>query len=139
MSHENLQRTHAVKRGSDRSVGALFTVIFGVVALWPTMSGGTIRWWSFGIAGVLLILTVAWPMGLKPLATFWFGLGDLLHHIVNPVIMGVLFFAVVTPFGLVMRLFRGDPLRLKKEPDTSSYWIDRKPPGPEPQSLYDQF
>lgn len=138
-NHENLERHHQVRRDSDQSVGILFTVIFAVIALWPLMSGETIRWWAAGISAGLLMLSLVWPTGLKPLATCWFGLGDVLHHIINPVIMAILFFVVVTPFGWFMRLFRHDPLKLKKTSDQSTYWIERDPPGPEPKNLYDQF
>jgi hypothetical protein len=65
--------------------------------------------------------------------------GLLLGRLVSPIVVGVLFFVVFTPFGLVMRAFGYDPLRLKADPRASTYWIERSPPGPAPESMKDQF
>ena len=76
---------------------------------------------------------------LGPLNKAWLAFGALLHSIVSPVVMGVLFLGAVLPTGLMLRLFGRDGLRLKREPSRTSYWIDRTPPGPEPESLRQQF
>jgi hypothetical protein len=84
---------------------------------------------------------VAWlsPAALAPLNRVWTRFGLLLHRIVSPVVLGVMFFVVVTPMGLIMRALGKDPLRLRFDRDARSYWIDRRPPGPAPDTLNNQF
>ena len=79
------------------------------------------------------------PALLNPLNRIWLKFGLLLHRIVNPVIMALLFYGTVLPTGLVMRAMGKDLLRLKREPDADSYWILRAPPGPAPETMKDQF
>ena len=79
------------------------------------------------------------PRALAPANRAWHRLGLLLHRVMTPVVMSVIFFATVTPMAVFMRLFGKDPLRLKREPEASSYWIPREPPGPEPDSMKNQF
>jgi hypothetical protein len=88
---------------------------------------------------VFLLLAGILPRALGPLNWLWTQFGLLLHKIVSPIVLGVLFFLVFTPLGLAMRLFGGDPLRLRFQPDAPSYWIERSPPGPAPDSLKNQF
>ncbi|MDD9928124.1 MAG: SxtJ family membrane protein [Rhodospirillaceae bacterium] len=97
------------------------------------------RWWSLIIAGVFLALAFAAPKLLSPLNRLWMRFGLLLHRIVNPLVMALLFFLVVTPIALLMRLFGKRPLHLETEPDAESYWIPRDPPGPEPETMKQQF
>lgn len=138
-THESLDRPEEVKQASDRSVGVVFTVVFALVAAWPLKDGGEPRLWAAGLAAALLALALAWPRGLHPLAVVWLGFGALLHRIVSPIMLGVMFFGVFMPMGLAMRLAGKDPLRLKREPDSASYWIARTPPGPAPESMTKQF
>jgi large-conductance mechanosensitive channel len=79
------------------------------------------------------------PTALKPLNRMWFQFGLLLHKVVNPIVMAFVFFGAVLPTGFVMRSLGKDPMRLKYQPDANSYWIERRPPGPAPESLKDQF
>jgi hypothetical protein len=76
---------------------------------------------------------------LSPLNKAWMKLGLLLSKIVTPVVMGLIFYTTVTPIGLIMRLLRKDLLRIKRDPETDTYWIQRDPPGPEPESIRRQF
>jgi len=138
-SHEFQGRDETVKSSSNRGFGlvfAAFFVLLAVLSLWH----GTARWpvWS-GLAVVALVLALAAPQLLAPLNWVWTKIGLLLHHIVSPVFLAVLFYACVTPVGFLMRLSGKDPLRLRYEPDAMSYWIVRTPPGPAPQSFKDQF
>lgn len=84
---------------------------------------------------------LAWvlPRALTPVAWAWLGLGKILHLIVGPVVLGVLYVVAVIPTGLYVRITRKDPLRLKRDPTATSYWIERDPPGPDPKSLPQQF
>lgn len=139
MGHESFDRAEGTSGSSNRSFGLVFAVVFAIVALLPLLGGGPPRMWSLGIAAVFAVLAFALPRVLAPLNRLWLKFGLLLHRIVNPVVLGIMFFLVVTPTGLLMRLFGKDPLRLKREPSAASYWIERTPPGPKPESLGDQF
>jgi hypothetical protein len=79
-----------------------------------------------------------WPSSLRPLNRLWMKLGLLLHRIVNPIVMGLLFYGTIWPTGLVMRMRGRDLLRLKRDPSAASYWIARVP-GPAPETMKDQF
>ena len=89
------------------------------------------------VAIVLLVITIAMPRILDPLKRLWFKLGGLLHVVISPVLLGVFYFGGLTPIGLVMQWLGKDPLRLKRGRD--SYWIERKPPGPEPRTMTELF
>ena len=84
-------------------------------------------------------IALALPSVLTQLNRLWLRFGLLLHRVVSPLVLGIMFFLVVTPTGIVMRLLGKDPLRLRYEETASTYWIDRTPPGPAPESLDRQF
>jgi len=95
---------------------------------------------AFGTVSIIfLLLALLVPKALAPLNWVWTKLGLLLHKIVSPVVLGILFFMVFTPIGITFRLFGGDPLRLRFDSNALSYWIARSPPGPAPDSLKNQF
>lgn len=134
--HEHISHHLAGTQGSsDRSFGLVFTTFFLVVALLPLLHGHDMRLWALGLAGAFLILALATPKMLAPLNRLWARFGMLLHRIVSPVALGVLFYGVVTPTGLLMRLFGKDTLHLRLDKSAKSYWIKRRPPGPTPESL----
>jgi hypothetical protein len=138
-AHERLTLGQDVVVGSERSFGQVFAAVFTIIALLPLFKGGDVRLWSLGVAAVFLVLAYAAPRLLRPLNLVWFKFGMVLHHVVTPVVMGVLFFAVVTPVGMLMRASGKDPMRLKRDPAAASYWILREPPGPAPDSMKNQF
>ena len=137
--HERLTEDHPITGSSDRSFGVVITVALTAVGLFPLLNGEPPRWWSLAVAGVMLVVTLVRAELLAPLNRVWFRFGLVLHRIVNPVIMAVIYFAVVTPTGLIMRAVGKDPLRLRRDPNAESYWIHRTPPGPEPESMTNQF
>jgi hypothetical protein len=138
--HERLERRDHFAGSSDRSFGLVFAAAFAVIALLPAIFGdGALRWWALVVAALFLAAALVRPSLLAPLNRLWFKLGLLLHRIVNPIVMGLMFFVVITPVAIGMRLAGRDPLRLRPRPDESSYWIDRDPPGPEPDSMSRQF
>ncbi|MCR5883512.1 SxtJ family membrane protein [Rhizobacter sp. J219] len=139
MSHEDLTREDEVEGSSDRSFGIVFAVVFLIIAAWPLLHSGAIRWWSVGVAGAFAAVAVVMPSILAVPNRLWMKFGLLLAKIVSPVALGILFYLVFTPIGLVMRMAGKDPLRLKADPNAKSYWIDREPPGPPPQSMTNQF
>ena len=138
-SHEFQHRDEAVKSSSNRSFGLVFAGFFALLAalgFWH----GTARWpiW-LALACVSLVLALAAPQLLAPLNWVWTKIGLLLHRIVSPIFLALLFYGCIAPVGFLMRLSGKDPLRLRYEPDAESYWIRRTPPGPTPQSFRDQF
>ena len=125
--------------GSERSFGLVFAVVFAIIALWPLKAGGDIRPWAAGAAVAFALAALVVPRALKPLNIVWFKFGMVLHHVMTPLIMGLLFFVTVTPVGMLMRATGKDPMRLKRDPKAASYWIVRTPPGPAPESMKNQF
>ena len=138
-THEDYHREEDVKGSSNRSFGLVFTVFFSVVGGIKLWVGSSWYWPWFVAAGLVLLLSIAAPAVLAPANKLWLRFGLLLHRVVNPIVMGLLFFATVTPIGLVLRLFGKDLLHLRRDREAKSYWIDRSPPGPAPDSMINQF
>jgi hypothetical protein len=139
MAHEDLSRDQHVEGSSDRSFGLVFVVVFFTIAAWPLLHGETPRWWAFGVAAVFALVAVMRPTLLAGLNRLWVKLGVLLGKLVSPIALGILFYGVFFPVGVAMRLAGKDPLRLRRDADAASYWIPRKPPGPPPDSMTNQF
>ena len=111
---------------SDRSFGLVFTVVFTLIGLLPLWRGAGPRWWAVGVAIVVALLTVVAPRALAPANRIWLRIGLLLHKIVNPIVMGLIFYLVVTPFGFVMRRRnKGLTATLRRDDDAATYWISR--------------
>jgi len=138
-THESYSDGDAPEGGSDRSFGLVFAVVFALIGLWPLIDGGMPRFWALAVCILFLVAAFARPSLLAPLNRLWMKFGDLLHKIVNPIVMGLMFFGAVTPTGLIMRAMGKDLLRLKKDGSAKSYWIERQPPGPAPESMKNQF
>jgi len=134
-THERLADDGVVTGSSDRSFGCVFAVFFLVIGLWPFLFGGQPRWWSLGLAVAFGAVSLIRPGLLAPLNRLWLEFGLLLHRIVSPLVMGLLFFLVITPIALIMRLAGKDPLHLKYDAAARSYWIPRRPPGPSPETI----
>jgi len=137
-THENLARDQDIKVSRNRDFGWVFTIVFLVVALWPLLSGGGARMWALIVSGVLLLITLATPGLLALPNRLWQRFGLLLSRVTTPLVLAVMFYAIVVPTGLLRQRLGNDPLRLRKSPD-GSYWITRDPPGPEPGSMSNQF
>ena len=116
-----------IKKSSNRSFGIVFFVVFLLIALYPLTYDGEIRLWSLIISAIFLILGLLDSKILAPLNKIWFKFGILLGKIVSPLIMGIIFFLVVTPIGLIMRLLGKDVLNLKYNKN-KSYWIEKNGP-----------
>lgn len=137
-THEPNDSYRKAKASSDRAFGLVFTAVFLVVGLAHYPFGGSVRWWALVVAVAFAAVAVAYPTALKPLNRLWTRFALLLHHITNPVIMGVVFFSTVLPTGIVMRARGRDLLSLKRQPEAPSYWIPRTP-GPQRGSMIKQF
>lgn len=136
-SHESFVARSEVKVGSDRGFGYVFAVVFALIALWPLTGDGGVRLWAMVISGGFIAVALIKPVLLKPLNRLWFRFGMLLHRIINPIIMGLLFYVTIMPIGLIMRLFGKDFLRLRIDKSAESYWIKREPI--QPDSMRNQF
>jgi hypothetical protein len=139
-AHEfGAREEEVVKTSSDRTFGYVFAGFFGLVAIFSFVTGG--HRWPYWLAGALIFAAVAVirPGVLAPLNKVWMRIGLVLHMIVSPLILGLLFYVFVTPVGLLMRLFGKDPLRLRMDPQADSYWIRRDPAGPAGDSFTNQF
>jgi hypothetical protein len=137
-THEHLSGDDEVIQPSSRSFGLTFAVVFAVVALLPLWRGQPARAWAvvvaFALAGVALVA----PAVLAPLSDLWQRVGLLLHRVVNPIVLGALFYLAVTPFGLVTRWFgKGLTGRLRPDPKAGTYWISRA--DVPPSSMRNQF
>jgi hypothetical protein len=129
----------AVKQSSNRTLGLVFAVFFALVALLPMVRGHAVRLWALPCSALFLLTALAAPKILAPLNRAWTVLGTLLHAVVNPLVLGVLFYLVFTPFGWVLRRMGKDFLRLRPAPGATTYWIPRQPPGPAPETMSRQF
>jgi len=139
MGHEDLTREQYVQGSSDRSFGLVIAAVFLLVALSPLRHGHALRWWALAVSSVFALVALVKPKLLSRLNWLWMKLGLLLGKVVSPIALGILFYAVLTPMAVVVRLTGKDPLRLKLDPAADSYWIVRKPPGPPPDSMTNQF
>jgi len=124
---------------SDRSVGLLFAGFFLLVALLPVAFGRPLVWWALVASSVFAAIAILCPRVLAPLNRWWMKLGLLLHKLVSPVALGVIFFGAIMPTGIVFRLLRKDPLRLRIDPGGKSYWIERQDGGKREDFMKDQF
>jgi hypothetical protein len=137
--HEDLRRSHVVRQSSDRQFGIVFAAALTILGLWPLGAGGSVRRPVLGVAGALLVIAFARPALLHPINTIWSKLGLAIGRIANPIVTAILFYLVFTPAGLLFRLLGKDPLKLRYAPDADTYWIPRRPPGPPPASMSQQF
>jgi len=141
--HENLSERDDVKAGGERSFGLVFAVVFVIVGLLPifTKAGeeDVIRIWALVVAALFAIFAMTRPQLLSPLNKIWFRFGLLVNRVVNPLVMGLIFFFVVSPIGIIMRILGKTPLKKGFDRNAKSYWIHREPPGPAPETMKRQF
>jgi hypothetical protein len=122
--------------GSNRRFGLiLVAVCIFFYALGFRHGSGHLTWLI--AAALFLLITSLMPRILQPLKGLWMKLGGLLHKVVSPVLLSLFYFLGVVPIGLIMQMLRMDPLRLK--PNKKTYWVERKPPGPEPETMAELF
>jgi hypothetical protein len=122
--------------GSNRRFGSILGAACIVVyALGVWYGSGHVAW--LVAAAFVLLITVLMPRILQPLKGLWMKVGGLLHKVVSPVLLSLFYFLGVVPIGLTMQMLKMDPLRLK--PNKKTYWVERKPPGPEPETMAELF
>ena len=116
-----------IKIGSNRNFGIVFFAVFLIIALYPLLNNENIRYWSLIISLFFLVLGFINSKILTPFNKLWFKFGIFLGKIISPIVMGIIFFLVVTPIGLIMRILRKDLLNLKYSKE-KSYWIEKNGP-----------
>ena len=116
-----------IKISSNKSFGIVFFVVFLLIAFYPLTNQGDVRIWSIIVSLIFLVLGLLNSKLLSPLNKFWFKFGIFLGKIVSPLVMGLIFFFVVTPIGILMKIFKKDLLNLKYNND-NSYWIEKNEP-----------
>lgn len=124
---------------SLRNFGLTFTCVFAIIGLMHVPFGGDVRLWALAVAACFLIVTFTRPQLLTPLNRLWFRFGMLLHKVMNPLIMGIIYYGLLVPMALVMRASGKRFLALARQQDAKTYWIDRDPPGPSPSSIQQQY
>ena len=113
------------KISSNRSFGILFSIVFAIIAFWPIINGNPLRLWSIPISVIFLVLGLLNSKLLNPLNIVWVKFGELLGRIIAPIVMAIIYFIIVTPIGLFMRLIGKDLLNIKFS-KSNTYWIKRE-------------
>lgn len=138
--HEHTQKHKPqVERSSDRNFGFVFAAFFGILALYPLIKGQGVHLSLLAASGVLVLVAILFPKILAPANWLWSKFGSVMHRIMSPVILAVLFYLLIFPTALIKRLFGGVSLHLRFDRDATSYWIKRDPPGPSADSFTNQF
>ena len=113
-----------IKLPSNKNFGIVFSIVFLIISLWPLLSQNDIRIWSLIISGIFLVLGLINSKLLLPLNKIWFKFGIFLGNFIAPIVMGIIYFMVVTPTGLIMKMLGKDLLNLKKN-NKDTYWIEK--------------
>jgi hypothetical protein len=141
-THEDFSRTEEVKGSSDRGFGLTvggILVLIAAVRTWLHDGYGAIEL-ALGAVGLcLIVVALVRAQSLAGLNRAWTRLGLLLFKVVNPVVLGLIYLTTIVPIGLIMRACGHDPLRLRRDPAASTYWVKREPPGPAPETMINQF
>jgi len=137
--HEQLVADDGGPSASDRAVGFVLATALALVALAPLLRGHHVRLWPLPFAAALLLTALIRPGWLRPVNRAWMAFGAVANAIVTTVLMAIMFYAVFTPLGWTLRWLGRDLLRLKLDPRLESYWLERRPPGPAPDTLKNQF
>ena len=133
------ERDEVIVGPSDRNFGFTMAAVFALIGAYGLYRASSHAPIWLGIAAVFAVVTLVRPQSLGPANRAWLKLGLLMYKVVNPVIMAILFFGVVMPIGLLMRLFGKDFLRLAHDRQASTYWLPRTDPRPQSESMKQQF
>lgn len=136
--HEQFDRTTLEKKTSDRSFGFLFFTVFAIIAVYPILQNGSMRIWAICLSGLFFISALFSPRILSLLNHLWQKLGQTLGKITTPLVMGILFYLIMTPFAFCLRKkIRKESVQLGFDATAQSYWIKRSPS--DPSSMKQQF
>ena len=135
--HESLRAEDSTRLPSNRAFGFTLSGALFILGMWTLWRQGSAAIFELGGSAVFLAATVLRPRLLAPLNRVWSVFGAVLQRIASPIVMAILYYGVVTPIGLLLRVFGGDPLRLRIDPKLASYWIPRSGNGT--TSMKNQF
>jgi hypothetical protein len=138
-THEDYSRAHPRQLSSERSFGFIFGGFLLLVGLIPILRGHPLRPWAVGFSVVFFVVALVRPLLLRPLNRLWAEVGVRLNQIVNPIVTGLMFFALFTPTAWLSRLAGRDPLRIRCSPNEQSYWIQRNPASEGSDGMRHQF
>jgi hypothetical protein len=138
-ANESLQSHRKVTIGTERNFGIVVAIVFVIFGVGPLYHGGAVRCWAVALSAASLGCAFVAPQLLRPLNHVWFKFGLLLHHVVNPIVMGALYFGAVVPIGLLLRVLGKDLFPVKFDKTLASYWIVRTPPAPPTGGMTKQF
>lgn len=131
--------TARVNARQSRMFGLMVAACLLMAGAYPLIDGLQVHIWFLWAALGVFLCAIALPGLLRPFATMWLAFGDRLHKVTNPLILGFIYSTTFVPIGFMWRLIGKDPLRLRREPDATTYWLDRVPPGPSADSQKRQF
>jgi hypothetical protein len=137
--HERLEGDHGTTGGSDRSFGLVIAAALAIIGLWPLLTTGRLRVWALGLAVAFVGAALVRPRVLAPLNRAWTLLGNAMHRVVSPVVLGLVFYTTVTPIALLLRALGKDVLGRRWDGSRTTYWIPRVPPGPAGDTMRRQF
>jgi Saxitoxin biosynthesis operon protein SxtJ len=140
--HEDYRRPETVKGSSDRGFGLTvggILLLIAAVRVWRHAGYGAIELVLGAVGLCLIVLALVRAQSLSGLNRAWTRLGLVLFKVVNPVVLALIYLITIVPIGLVLRACGHDPLRLKRDPSASTYWVKREPPGPAPETMINQF
>ena len=112
------------KKNSNRTFGILFFLVFLVIGIWPILNNEDLRWWSIIISLIFLFLGIINSRILTPFNKIWIKIGELLGRVIAPIVMAIIYFFIITPMAILLKLLRKDLLKIKFSPVTT-YWIKR--------------
>lgn len=137
--HHEFRSHLEIKTSSNRSFGLVFSAVFALLGAASWYKSGA--WWPVHgiVAAAFLLLAIIRPAALAGPNRLWTKLGLLLSRVVSPIVMGIIFFVIFMPIGIILRWRGKDLLRMKFDKAASTYWIVREPPGPAPDSMGEQF
>ncbi len=137
---EKAAAAHGMRQSSNRSFGLVMATFFLIVTVVSAWKRNWVPLWYWpALSASFAFFALALPKALTPLNRAWTLLGMLLHKVMNPLVMGLLFFGFITPFGFLFRWVKGDPLRLKIDRCAPSYWIERSPEDQPGGGMANQF
>jgi hypothetical protein len=138
--HENFRRRENIKGSSDRSFGLVFAAVFALAAFLPLLRAPhQPHWWAAVIAIAFALAALFWPKRLSVLNRLWLQFGLLLHAVISPVVLALLYYAAIVPVGLLKRMFAKDSLRLESDRGAGTYWIIRESSQSALSSMKQQF
>jgi len=119
--------TDKIKLPTNRNFGIVFFIVFLLISLWPLIDAGDLRVWSLIVSFIFLVLGLLNSSILNPLNKLWYKFGIILGNLISPLIMGIIFFTIVTPIAYILRIFKKDVLKLKfRSDEINSYWIKKE-------------